>query len=233
VSSDRGFVLFYRSFWDNNELKEPGRPFSKREAWLYLFSNLANGIDRNGVPRGEFKASIRFLCQAWNWDRDKVHRFLIFLRKSNMINALDGNRNVIAIGQNIGQNIGHFTICNYSSYQDISDTKSDTKSDKSKQCIKQSIKEIKNTSESVITLILKSGEEFPITKDHLAKFSEAYPKTDIMEKLRQMKVWCISNPDKRKTASGILRFVNSWISREYATDKNMNKISGLNFGEKI
>ena len=29
-----------------------------------------------------------------------------------------------------------------------------------------------------------------------------------------MKAWCISNPKKRKTASGIRRFINSWLAEE-------------------
>ena len=50
---------------------------------------------------------------------------------------------------------------------------------------------------------------------------------DIMQELRNMKGWCNSNPTKRKTKRGILRFINGWLSREqdkpsFNKQKNQN-----------
>lgn len=66
----------------------------------------------------------------------------------------------------------------------------------------------------IITLTLNTGDEHPITESQLKEFSELYPAVDVMQELRSMRGWCINNPKKRKTKSGISRFINSWLSRE-------------------
>lgn len=67
---------------------------------------------------------------------------------------------------------------------------------------------------SVITLILNDKTEVPIYQDQVDSWVQLYPAVDIMQELRNMKGWCENNPKKRKTKSGILRFVNGWLSRE-------------------
>ena len=59
-------------------------------------------------------------------------------------------------------------------------------------------------------------------------WSELYPNVDVMQELRNMKGWCNSNPTKRKTKRGVLRFINSWLAREqdkpsFNKQKNQNK----------
>lgn len=66
----------------------------------------------------------------------------------------------------------------------------------------------------VITLQLNTGAEYPILQPFVDEMQELYPAVDVMQELRSMKAWCIANPQKRKTKSGIVRFVNSWLSRE-------------------
>lgn len=65
-----------------------------------------------------------------------------------------------------------------------------------------------------ITLSLNNNTEYEITSELLKEFKELYPAVDVEQELRNMKAWCLSNPKKRKTKSGILRFVNSWLSKE-------------------
>lgn len=36
---------------------------------------------------------------------------------------------------------------------------------------------------------------------------------DVIQELRNMRGWIDSNPTKRKTKSGILKFVNGWLAR--------------------
>lgn len=66
----------------------------------------------------------------------------------------------------------------------------------------------------VITLLLNTGEEYPITHTDITMFAELYPSVDILQEMRNMKGWCISNPKKRKTRNGIRRFINSWLANE-------------------
>jgi len=61
---------------------------------------------------------------------------------------------------------------------------------------------------------LNTGEEFPIRKSLIAEFERLYPALDVPQTLREMRGWCLANPTRRKTKSGVLRFVNGWLSKE-------------------
>lgn len=65
-----------------------------------------------------------------------------------------------------------------------------------------------------ITLPLNDGSEYPITQTLIDDLSPLYPAVDTMQQFRGMKAWLISNPTKRKTKTGIMRFINAWLSRE-------------------
>ena len=66
----------------------------------------------------------------------------------------------------------------------------------------------------VISIILNDKTEFPITEDDVAGWKKLYPAVDVMQELRKMKGWADSNPKKRKTKSGIKRFINRWLAKE-------------------
>ena len=66
---------------------------------------------------------------------------------------------------------------------------------------------------SVIGIMMNTGEEYPITQSYVLELAELYPAVDIMQELRAMKGWCDANPRKRKTAGGMKRFINAWISK--------------------
>jgi len=84
-----------------------------------------------------------------------------------------------------------------------------------------SVGESSPPSPVAFTLPLNTGDQFPITEAQVAEWSSLYPNVDVIQQLRSMKGWCDSNPSKRKTKNGILRFVNSWLSREQ--DKGPSK----------
>jgi len=69
-------------------------------------------------------------------------------------------------------------------------------------------------STPVIALVLNDKSEFPITEAHVMEFKKLYPNVDIVQQLRKMRGWCLSNPQKRKTKKGIMRFVNTWLAKE-------------------
>lgn len=66
----------------------------------------------------------------------------------------------------------------------------------------------------VLTLLLNDGSEFEIREQDVAEWQEAFPNVDVMQQLRSMKLWCRDNPKKRKTKSGIRRFITNWLDRE-------------------
>lgn len=60
---------------------------------------------------------------------------------------------------------------------------------------------------------LKDNTEFDITESQYIEFVQAYPEVDIKQELKKMRVWCNSNPTKKKTKRGVMRFINSWLDR--------------------
>lgn len=60
-----------------------------------------------------------------------------------------------------------------------------------------------------------SGKEkvFPFTETDVGEWQGSFPGIDVMQQLRQCRQWNIDNPTKRKTAKGMRRFINSWLSR--------------------
>lgn len=87
--------------------------------------------------------------------------------------------------------------------------------------IAQSDKITHEPEQSIITILLNDKSEYPIYQSMIDEWIEIYPNVDIIQELRKMKGWANANPTKRKTKRGILRFINSWLSREQ--DKPSNK----------
>ena len=67
---------------------------------------------------------------------------------------------------------------------------------------------------AVIALPTNTGDGFPVTAEHVSEWAGLYPAVDVMQELRKMRGWLLSNPKKRKTAGGMLRFVNNWLAKE-------------------
>jgi hypothetical protein len=109
----RGYTCVWRKIWSNAALCEPGRRFSRLEAWLYITNFLAAGKDdaATGLKRGEFVASIRQLVDSFNWSQGAVQRFLDTLVQNSMIKRVVRQ----AVHQTI-QGAGHFSICKYETY---------------------------------------------------------------------------------------------------------------------
>lgn len=78
---------------------------------------------------------------------------------------------------------------------------------------------------SSISLFLNTGEEYPIFKEQIKEWSELYPNVDVEQELRKMRGWLQANPSRRKTKSGVMRFVNNWLSKAQDTSKSVMKDS--------
>lgn len=77
-----------------------------------------------------------------------------------------------------------------------------------------------DSGKEIISFILKDNTEFKITEDIYNEYEQLYPNVNVMQELRNLKAWCISNPSKRKTRKGALRFVNGWLSRKQGQYSN-------------
>lgn len=88
-----------------------------------------------------------------------------------------------------------------------------------------------DSGKEIISFILKDNSEFKVTEDIYNEYKQLYPDINIMQELRSLKAWCISNPSKRKTRKGALRFVNSWLSRKQG--QYSNNTSNNNYKAKV
>jgi hypothetical protein len=65
------------------------------------------------------------------------------------------------------------------------------------------------------TFILKDDEQWPLSKTQVDKYEKLYSHLiDVQFELGKAQQWCEANPSKRKTARGMPRCLNSWLSRE-------------------
>nr|DAU75773.1 MAG TPA: hypothetical protein [Caudoviricetes sp.] len=71
-----------------------------------------------------------------------------------------------------------------------------------------------SSTQPIIALPLNTGEEYPIDTEQAEEWAGLYPAVDVIQQLRAMRGWLNANPAKRKTKNGILRFVNTWLSKE-------------------
>jgi len=62
-------------------------------------------------------------------------------------------------------------------------------------------------------MLLNTKEDWqPEQKDVIA-WQRAFPAVNVHQELMAMESWCDANPTKRKTKSGIKRFVNLWLTK--------------------
>ena len=89
--------------------------------------------------------------------------------------------------------------------------------------------ETPGASPPIISLPLNDGSAFEIFQSDVDLWSNLYPAVDVMQQLRNMAGWIDGNPSKRKTRSGIKRFVNSWLAKEQnkGGDRANNAKSGF------
>jgi hypothetical protein len=76
-----------------------------------------------------------------------------------------------------------------------------------------------------VLLPLNNGREYPITEDLTQELAKLYPAVDVAQEMRGMRAWLLTNPANRKTSRGVLKFANSWLSKEQNRAK-----SQANFG---
>lgn len=82
--------------------------------------------------------------------------------------------------------------------------------------------ELPSSPPPAVTLPLVDGTEFGISEETVSELSDLYPAVDVPQQLRSMRGWLLANPKNRKTRSGIMRFANSWLSREQNSARKEN-----------
>ena len=78
----------------------------------------------------------------------------------------------------------------------------------------------------VIVLPLHGGGEYPVPETQVQEWASLYPGVDVMQELRNMRGWLLANPERNKTARGILQFVTTWLQKEQAEYRNGRPVNG-------
>ena len=80
---------------------------------------------------------------------------------------------------------------------------------------KQPVKDLDSPTVNTIptTAFNARGEVFRVTSDMVDQWQDTYPELDVIGQIQAAKQWCIDNPAKRKTLTGMRKFLGSWISR--------------------
>ena len=65
-----------------------------------------------------------------------------------------------------------------------------------------------------VPLPLRDARVALLSAEHIAVLEASFPTVRVADQLRSMRSWLVSNPGKRKTPRGILRFVDGWLRGE-------------------
>lgn len=66
----------------------------------------------------------------------------------------------------------------------------------------------------VVLIPLQGRELFGVDQAQIDAWRESYPAVDVLQTLRHIREWCLSNPARKKTRKGVRAFVTSWLARE-------------------
>ena len=67
--------------------------------------------------------------------------------------------------------------------------------------------------EPVLFMPLVGGAHWPVTRTYFGELGAAFPGVDVKAELLRARLWCDDNPTKRKTKSGIRRFITGWMTK--------------------
>ncbi len=88
----------------------------------------------------------------------------------------------------------------------------------------------------VVELPLNDNTVYGVTREEVEEYESLYPAVDVRQELRNMRGWCSSHPERRKTKSGIRKFINSWLARAQdkgGTQKAEHQVPYNPFAERV
>jgi hypothetical protein len=75
-----------------------------------------------------------------------------------------------------------------------------------------------------------ADESFRVNAAFVKECVELYPAVDVKQQLRSMRGWLVSNSQKRKTMSGMPRFVHKWLAKEQNSGRDPTNSGRALFG---
>lgn len=236
LTMNRGYIKFWR-------IAEDSRVWSRGIEYRGLLITLLTMANHRGayflgtkIERGQVGTSMQNLASDLGVSRQKLIRMFSNLEKDDVVKVKNVDNRFTLV------NITNYNIYQCEKYG--TRTTVDTTVDTTTGQPPDTIKEVKNKEkteeyslrsysscseqpaaasepptpppplEPVITLPLNTGEEHPVTQGDVEIWQDLYPAVDVVQALRNMRGWLIANDRKRKTKSGVKRFLNSWLAKE-------------------
>lgn len=86
----------------------------------------------------------------------------------------------------------------------------------SKEAMSAEAKQVRSAPSGKVagTIPLNTGRQFQVFEEQVQTWAATYPAVDVRQELREIRAWCDSNPSRRKTERGVLKFINAWLARE-------------------
>lgn len=85
--------------------------------------------------------------------------------------------------------------------------------------------------------ILKNSTYWYLSKMLYNNYKQTYTNIDVDHELKKMQSWLLSNESKRKTAKGMPKFINNWLSNTHPQSLNNNyqrqNVKPVNLDNKI
>lgn len=186
-----------------------------------MYFKLLNVFNRAGWPETVQVDNLRLRMMLDGQAETTVIRARDKLVEAGLLRYVKGKKGVpnrYSLTDLYFQNASIFASTNASISASISAStsashiKTKTKKKKESSCAEQA--PLAQSSPPVIELPLNDGTEYAVSQEQCQEWAGLYPAVDVIQQLRSMRGWLLSNPRKRKTRSGISRFVNSWLSKE-------------------
>lgn len=220
----------YRSITDSQVFNNP----DLLRVWVWCLTKATHcdyqqvvGMQIVELKKGQFVYGRKQASKELGISESKFRNLMIMLEKLGNITRKPTNKFTIA------------TVVNWEVYQDDEQLinqqnhqqghRQEVLQENQTNATNKNIKNIKNNKNikkdstqpkaladvpSIITIITNTGDEFPIVQKDVDLWKSCYPNVDVLQELRKMKAWSYNNPTRRKTKSGMKRFINNWLSKE-------------------
>ena len=190
-----------------------------RELWQYLCRNVNwRDNDRNNIPRGEGFFTLGDIQEDLSWyvgyrkmrySKPQLTKSLRRLSEGNAIATTKETRGI------------RVKVLNYCFYQDPANYEGNNEGN-AKETRRQreghTILEERNNKENIeeeegVLTFDCNGKvnQWTLTQKQVDEWAEVYPGVDILAECKRAKAWTLANT--KKTANGMKRFLNGWISR--------------------
>jgi biotin operon repressor len=90
-----------------------------------------------------------------------------------------------------------------------------------------------NIAETSFSFALKNGKDWILTQAKYQEYKSTFSDVDLDTELKKMIQWLRDNPAKRKTASGMTRFINSWLTRAKPDEAKLQQKKLDEYSQKL